>query len=471
MSYIGSLLSVGRNWTDPSTETGFDYEPELRVTCFHDPPYTFVTRHANGSVSFDGYLFDIWLLVAEALRLRYRMVPAFNNGYGSLGENGTWNGMVGELAYGRADVALTWLFVKRDRAAVIDYIDAVSVSESTTAFYTYHGSAAMPALSAQMFGSLMRPLHVDVWWSLLAALVVLSGVLRASLRFNHERAEERHNVAELGWGSCLFSCFQSVMGQGWHTVPSSLAARIVTIFTWLLGIIISVSYTANLISYLTVVRHDPPLYSLRDFVERPDWQLAVPPSYSVIDEWRTSKDVYERRMHEIVVRKERLIPLDSLVEDSRLTLQSKVLTYIDLRTLSFTIGSDICSLLLVPNFPVNTKGSYMLIARNKEKLKEHINEAMSKINEAGIIQRLQEKWKITGSTCEPPSAFQALSFGNLLALMVIVPFGVITSVLVFVGEKAWKKRKSRRARPKQGSDLKVALKPKLAALEMKYKAF
>ena len=31
MSYIGSLLSVGRNWTDPSTETGFDYEQALKI--------------------------------------------------------------------------------------------------------------------------------------------------------------------------------------------------------------------------------------------------------------------------------------------------------------------------------------------------------------------------------------------------------------------------------------------------------
>ena len=107
MKHIGALTSVGRNWSETSVELTVDYEPELRVTCFHDPPYTFVTQHANGSVSFDGYLLELWQLVAETLQLRYRMVPASNQGYGSLGEDGIWNGMVGELAYGRADVALT----------------------------------------------------------------------------------------------------------------------------------------------------------------------------------------------------------------------------------------------------------------------------------------------------------------------------------------------------------------------------
>ena len=451
MSGVGSLVSVGRNWTEAPKELDVDFGDELRVTCFHDPPYTFVTQHANGSLSFDGYLFELWLLVADMLQLRYRMVPASNQGYGILGEEGIWNGMVGELVYGRADVALTWLLYTRNRATAIDYLDAVSMSESALAFYTYRDLEEMPSPSADMFNSLLRPLHGDVWWTLFATLLVISVVLRVSVRFNHERAEDRRNVAELGWRSCLLSGFRTVMGQGWHTVPSSLAARIVTIFTWLLAIIISTSYTANLISYLTVVKQEPPLASIRDFIERPDWRLAIAPSYIIVDEWRTSKDEYERRLYDIVRTKDRLISLEPAEENAQFATQPKVLTYVELESLAPTLGRDVCSLVLLPKFPKQKLGTYLVMAQNKDGVKQQLNDALSKAQEAGIISRLQKKW-LTGVPCEAPDAFKPLSFGNLIALMAIIPLGVIVSTALLAGEKIWGILRGRKLRVKRHNE-------------------
>ena len=437
MEGIGSLLSVGRSWVDRSPVFDLDHDV-LRVTCFHDPPYMSVTQSTNGSYVYGGYLYELWLTVAETLSLRYRMLPSLEKGYGTQNESGIWNGMVGELVYGRADFALTWLYFTPARALVVDYIDSVSVAESTSRFYAYGGSKNASVFSEDMFSSLLKPLHINVWWTLLASLIVLSLVLRTTLRFNHERAEDRHKVQEMGLGSCLFSGFRTVVGQGWDVVPDSLAARTVTIFTWVLSIIISVSYTANLISHLTVVTMDPPIGSLKEFVGKSDWQLAVSPTYSIVNDWKSSEDAYERHLYERVMRKDRYVSLVSPAESAHLALHPKILTYVDLQTFIFTMGNEACSLVPLPTFPSHTLGSYFVIAKDKGTVRQRISGTMSKIKESGILTRLQDKWLTSQNVCDVPTVFRAISFRNLSGLIYLLPLGIVASIAAFIGEKMLK---------------------------------
>ena len=115
-----SLQFVGRNW---SAEAEDVLKREVRVIAINDPPYIAIHPQPDGSYRYGGYLFDVWQMIAEALDLRYRVVPLLDGGFGRLQENGTWTGMVGELAYGRADVGLSWLWMRKDRMQVVDYLD------------------------------------------------------------------------------------------------------------------------------------------------------------------------------------------------------------------------------------------------------------------------------------------------------------------------------------------------------------
>ena len=111
---MASLLFIGGN-RSVSTEDVLEAASELRVTAVHDPPYVSVHTLPNGSYKFDGYLYDIWKIIAQTLNIRYRLTPVSDGGFGLLDGNGTWNGMVGDLAYGRADVGLTW-FLDEERS-------------------------------------------------------------------------------------------------------------------------------------------------------------------------------------------------------------------------------------------------------------------------------------------------------------------------------------------------------------------
>ena len=243
MNQPDTLLQIGQGWSDePSVAAATEVPiPELRVTAVHHSPYISIYPHANGSYSYDGYIYEVWQIVARQLDLRYRMVPMLSGVFGSLDGNGTWNGMVGELAYGRADIALAILDFRQDRAAVIDYIDTAPVGQQKSEFFIRRGSGEVPTLSLAGLESLLKPLDTNIMWTLLASVFVLSVVLRLTLWLSHPRGEERRTVEEMTWGSCLLSCFMSAIGQGWAITPNSMAARITTMSCWFLGIMIYTS--------------------------------------------------------------------------------------------------------------------------------------------------------------------------------------------------------------------------------------
>ena len=63
-----------------------------------DPPFMYVEQDASGAVTYRGYLMDLWEILVEELQLRYRVLPQHAGGYGALLENGTWSGIIGQLA-------------------------------------------------------------------------------------------------------------------------------------------------------------------------------------------------------------------------------------------------------------------------------------------------------------------------------------------------------------------------------------
>ncbi|KAF0302438.1 Glutamate receptor [Amphibalanus amphitrite] len=250
-----SLVSVGRGWPRDLLER------EVRVATLHDPPHLFVERRADGSFSHGGFLFELWTILAARLGLRYRFVPMVNGSFGSLTTNGTWAGLVGELAYGRADVALTWLFRSGDRLEVINFVSSAPIDSFQTGLFVRRGAPGAAGLS---LSALTRPLGADVWWTLLAAIVALSAALRLTLVVSSRSAEQRRTVSELGWGSCLLASYMAMVGQGWARTPHSLAGRAITVCCWTLGLLVYSSYTATLVSHLASPTSRAPISSLNE---------------------------------------------------------------------------------------------------------------------------------------------------------------------------------------------------------------
>ena len=437
MEFHGDLLSVGRSWSEqPMYDASYQLpDRQLRITTIHDPPYIYVHQQGDGSYTYDGYLYQLWETIASELNITYVMQPFLGLGFGSLAENGTWTGVVGELAYGRADVCLTWLQMRPDRRTVVDFLDAVAVTQAAPSFYIRHGSEAVPSVTLSMFNALLMPLHSDVWWLILTSLFVTSIALWVALRFNHSKAEDTRTVKEMTWHSCLLSSFMTLVNQGWASTPTSAAARIVTVSCWALSILIYTNYTANLISYLTTSTVDRPISSLKEFVEQPGWMFAIEPGHAVLNDWKRSSDPYERELYRRTETGDGYIRLDVNKESGRRTTEPYVMTYIDLDRLLFSRGAEACSLVPLNDRPVLKRVQYLAIAQGLGQTRQAINQLMQKLLQRGVLSRLQHFW-LTGArdVCDHSASFKQMSVRDVLAVLAIMPIGLISCAAVFVIE-------------------------------------
>ena len=436
MEHHGSLLSVGRQWSleDLETELATGEVQELRVTTVHDPPYITIDSQPDGSYSYSGYLYDLWETIARELNVHFRMVPLLGRDYGTLHENGTWSGMIGELAYGRADVAVTTLLMRSDRADVVDYLDAYPVRSFTFKFYARREREEIPRLSMDLFGALLKPLHVSVWWTLLASVLLLSVVLWISEGFNHRAQAKKGNTArDMNWTSCLLSCFMTIVRQSWASTPVSLSARIVTLSCWMLGIVITTSYTANLISHLTVIDEASLITSLKEFSEQPDWKLAVTPGHASISDWKVSSNPYERELYRRTVTGDGFIALDmSSFENTYDSTNGKVMFYTSANSLFRFLGDGACVFVPVPNAPEESSVGFMAISKERQRLRRNINRLLLKMGNVGLVKRLKDQWvDHPGLMCEKSKGYKAMTFGDMLSVLLIMPLTMCACVVIF----------------------------------------
>ena len=54
-------------------------------------------QEEDGTISYEGFCIDLFEQLAKMLHFTYEIYPSPDGQYGGVTENGTWNGMIGEL--------------------------------------------------------------------------------------------------------------------------------------------------------------------------------------------------------------------------------------------------------------------------------------------------------------------------------------------------------------------------------------
>lgn len=76
----------------------------------------------KGNDQYEGYVIDLVEELARILHFRWTIHPVGDGNWGSLNkETGEWNGMVGEVIRGEADIAVADLTINQERAKALDF--------------------------------------------------------------------------------------------------------------------------------------------------------------------------------------------------------------------------------------------------------------------------------------------------------------------------------------------------------------
>ncbi|XP_041430667.1 glutamate receptor 3 isoform X3 [Xenopus laevis] len=392
----------------PTNESSSVENKTIVVTTILENPYVMKKKNhelLDGNDRYEGYCVDLASEIAKHVGIKYKLAIVEDGKYGARDpETKIWNGMVGELVYGRADIAVAPLTITLVREEVIDF---------SKPFMSLGISIMIkkPQKSKPGVFSFLDPLAYEIWMCIVFAYIGVSVVLFLVSRFSPyewhledtDEARDPQNPPdppnEFGIFNSLWFSLGAFMQQGCDISPRSLSGRIVGGVWWFFTLIIISSYTANLAAFLTVERMVSPIESAEDLAKQTEIAYGTLDSGSTKEFFRRSKIAVYEKMWSYMKSAEPSVfakTTDDGVARVRKSkgkfaflLESTMNEYIEQRKPCDTmkVGGNL-----------DSKG-YGVATPKGSALRNAVNLAVLKLNEQGLLDKLKNKWWYDKGEC------------------------------------------------------------------------
>uniref|UniRef100_A0A5F9DPZ6 Glutamate receptor n=1 Tax=Oryctolagus cuniculus TaxID=9986 RepID=A0A5F9DPZ6_RABIT len=425
------------------------------VTTILESPYVMYKKNheqLEGNERYEGYCVDLAYEIAKHVRIKYKLSIVGDGKYGARDpETKIWNGMVGELVYGRADIAVAPLTITLVREEVIDF---------SKPFMSLGISIMIkkPQKSKPGVFSFLDPLAYEIWMCIVFAYIGVSVVLFLVSRFspyewhledNNEEPRDPQSPPdppnEFGIFNSLWFSLGAFMQQGCDISPRSLSGRIVGGVWWFFTLIIISSYTANLAAFLTVERMVSPIESAEDLAKQTEIAYGTLDSGSTKEFFRRSKiAVYEKMWSYMKSAEPSVFTKTTADGVARVRkskgkfaflLESTMNEYIEQRKPCDTmkVGGNL-----------DSKG-YGVATPKGSALRTPVNLAVLKLSEQGILDKLKNKWWYDKGECGAKDSgskdkTSALSLSNVAGVFYILVGGLGLAMMVALIEFCYKSR-------------------------------
>uniref|UniRef100_A0A8D3CB02 Glutamate receptor n=1 Tax=Scophthalmus maximus TaxID=52904 RepID=A0A8D3CB02_SCOMX len=424
------------------------------VTTIMEGPYVMLKKNwelYEGNDQFEGYCVDLASEIAKHIGIKYKISIVPDGKYGARDpETKIWNGMVGELVYGKAEIAVAPLTITLVREEVIDF---------SKPFMSLGISIMIkkPQKSKPGVFSFLDPLAYEIWMCIVFAYIGVSVVLFLVSRFSpyEWHAEEPEEGGpeqgptdqppnEFGIFNSLWFSLGAFMQQGCDISPRSLSGRIVGGVWWFFTLIIISSYTANLAAFLTVERMVSPIESAEDLAKQTEIAYGTLDSGSTKEFFRRSKIAVYEKMWSYMKSAEPTVFTKTTAEGVARVRKSKgkYAFLLESTMNEYTEQRKPCDTMKVGG-NLDSKG-YGIATPKGSQLRTPVNLAVLKLSEAGVLDKLKNKWWYDKGECGPKDSgsksSQALSLSNVAGVFYILVGGLGLAMLVALVEFCYKSR-------------------------------
>uniref|UniRef100_A0A3P8VC89 Glutamate receptor n=1 Tax=Cynoglossus semilaevis TaxID=244447 RepID=A0A3P8VC89_CYNSE len=408
------------------------------ITTILEAPYMMLKKNHEqfvGNDRYEGYCAELAAEIAKHLGLSYRLELVSDGKYGSRDlESKMWNGMVGELVYGKADMAVAPLTITLVREKVIDF---------TKPFMSLGISIMIkkPTKSKPGVFSFLDPLAYEIWMCIVFAYIGVSVVLFPQTYFQH--APEHTNDFSI-FNSLWFS-LGAFMQQGCDISPRSLSGRIVGGVWWFFTLIIISSYTANLAAFLTVERMVSPIEGAEDLAKQTEISYGTLEGGSTKEFFSRSKIAVFEKMWSYMRSTDPSVFVRNTDEGVARVRKSKgKYAYLLESTMNEYIEQrKPCDTMKVGG-NLDSKG-YGVATPKGSSLRILVNLAVLKLNEQAVLDKLKNKWWYDKGECGHKDSGRkdktsALSLSNVAGVFYILIGGLGLAMLVALVEFCYKSR-------------------------------
>ncbi|XP_047422500.1 glutamate receptor 2 isoform X2 [Sciurus carolinensis] len=423
------------------------------VTTILESPYVMMKKNhemLEGNERYEGYCVDLAAEIAKHCGFKYKLTIVGDGKYGARdADTKIWNGMVGELVYGKADIAIAPLTITLVREEVIDF---------SKPFMSLGISIMIkkPQKSKPGVFSFLDPLAYEIWMCIVFAYIGVSVVLFLVSRFSPyewhteefedgRETQTSESTNEFGIFNSLWFSLGAFMQQGCDISPRSLSGRIVGGVWWFFTLIIISSYTANLAAFLTVERMVSPIESAEDLSKQTEIAYGTLDSGSTKEFFRRSKIAVFDKMWTYMRSAEPSVFVRTTAEGVARVRKSKgKYAYLLESTMNEYIEQrKPCDTMKVGG-NLDSKG-YGIATPKGSSLRTPVNLAVLKLSEQGVLDKLKNKWWYDKGECGAKDSgskekTSALSLSNVAGVFYILVGGLGLAMLVALIEFCYKSR-------------------------------
>uniref|UniRef100_A0A6I8NK30 Glutamate receptor n=1 Tax=Ornithorhynchus anatinus TaxID=9258 RepID=A0A6I8NK30_ORNAN len=388
-------------------ETTVNGDPIKKVICTGPNETTYgSSRHTVPQCCY-GFCVDLLIKLARTMNFTYEVHLVADGKFGTQervnnSNKKEWNGMMGELLSGQADMIVAPLTINNERAQYIEFSKP----------FKYQGLTILvkKEIPRSTLDSFMQPFQSTLW--LLVGLSV-------------------HVVAVMLYLLDRFA-------------PRSFSARILGMVWAGFAMIIVASYTANLAAFLVLDRPEERITGINDPRLRNPSDKFI---YATVKQ--SSVDIYFRRQVELstMYRHMEKHNYESAAEAIQAVRDNKLHAFIwDSAVLEFE-ASQKCD--LVTTGELFFRSGFGIGMRKDSPWKQNVSLAILKSHENGFMEDLDKTW-VRYQECDSRSNAPAtLTFENMAGVFMLVAGGIVAGIFLIFIEIAYKRHKDARRKQMQ----------------------
>lgn len=406
----------------------------LIVTGINSTPYfmnKLSTKPEKGNSRFEGYAVDLIDELSKIVGFDYEFKEVDDGKHGKLVEaTGQWNGMIGEVMQGKADLAIGDLSITSSRELAVDFTLPFMSTGISILF-------KKPTTKELEFFSFLSPFENHVWFYVFGAYIGVSLLLFIVGRLSpyewadpHPcRKEDKILRNQFSVKNSFWFTMAAVMQQGSDLAPRSLSTRLMAAIWYFFTLIMISSYTANLAAFLTVEKVVYPIEKAEDLYHHPlniEYGCVVDGStYNFFE--KTKKPAFKKMFKEMVFVPKNQVGIDKVE-------QGNYAFFMESTTIEYTIERS-CNLTRIGGL-LDSKGYGIAIAKNSTRKRDYrtqLSFAILSLQESGMLEILKNRWwkeKRGGGACDIDDSqggegVKELTLENVGGVFAIVIAGII----------------------------------------------
>ncbi|XP_021355128.1 glutamate receptor ionotropic, delta-1-like [Mizuhopecten yessoensis] len=294
---VGHIRDSGRLLTSgdifPNAKFGFNGRQLLVST---NVWYPFVGKHEN--MTFSGFCIDMLAHLASSLNFTYRMTMPADGAWGMEFENGSFNGLIGQMQRNEVDLIVAPISIQTNREAVMDFS------------YPYYFEPTKmilkkPDPSETKWRTLIDPFTTTVLICIGISLPTMSFVLcmLEYLSPYYREIPDRSSMRGLHhFSDSFWYLYGALLTQGGEHLSDAVSGRTLLSFWWLFCIAMMATYSGNLIAFLTVSKEKLPFDTISGMVGQDEYRWGTIGGTAFIDIFKTSQQHVYRKVWNGLVR-------------------------------------------------------------------------------------------------------------------------------------------------------------------------